>query len=114
MSTQFKHLVDRDYAIMYTFEKAGDGLPRHSHEAWDSHNIVVLTGMIALIYDGRLVETYSTGELAHVAWEKEHQVIALNDGTMVVNYFLKGQPEHYKNLPPEELEGSFNVHEFRK
>lgn len=115
MSTRFKHVLDGDrFGINYRFDLVDDGLPRHKHEDWDSHTVEVHEGAVMIVYCGGAQWDALLPGTHRIAWDLQHQIIALHDKTEITNWWVNGQPEHYKNLPPEELEGSFDVHTFRK
>lgn len=111
MSTHFKHYKSGDiFGIIYTFDKAGEGIYMHSHKQNLLHNTVVLRGSI-LMYgpNGENSIVIRAGQIHDFDSSLPHEIAALEDDTTLINICLHGQPEGYDNLPPEELEGELEM-----
>lgn len=107
--TFFEHYKSGNlFGIEYTFEKPGDRLPSHTHVAVDSHNVVVLSGSISLRSDDD-TWTFHAGSVVDFPWQERHEIVGLEPGTTILNFFLNGQPEEYKSLSAEHLTGSFDI-----
>lgn len=94
--------------MRYVFEKAGDGLPKHSHEADTAHNVVVLFGSVSVNVEGEASKIVSQGHVCDFDWSKPHYIVALEPGTLILNLLLSGMPEAYKD-PDVELTGVYDV-----
>jgi hypothetical protein len=112
MSTHFKHYKSgKIFGIIYSFDKAGDGIRMHMHPTEDmEHNTVVLNGSI-LLYgpNGSFQRLVKTGQILDFDSTLPHEIAALEDGTVIINTFLQGQPEGYDELPPHELQGTLEM-----
>lgn len=70
--------------IVYTFEKAGDVLPMHTHTEGDAHITIVARGKIRA--HGNEWETeYSAGAVIDFPSEQSHEFVALEDNSRIVN-----------------------------
>jgi hypothetical protein len=82
----------------------------HLHDEDMLHNVTVLHGSV-LFYgpNGQGRTKLITGQIFDFDGSEPHEIAALEDGTVIFNCFLNGQPEGYANLPPEELEGRLDI-----
>jgi quercetin dioxygenase-like cupin family protein len=98
-------VVGPRYAIVYLFGKRGEGLPMHRHDPEAEHDVMCLAGRV-LVY-GPSIERRVLEPGATYVFDSsiEHEVVALDDMTSVVNTFKYGMPQGYDLLPPEELAG---------
>lgn len=70
--------------VVYTFEKAGDVLPMHTHTEGDAHITIVARGKIKA--HGNEWETeYSAGAVIDFPSNQSHEFIALEDNSRIVN-----------------------------
>ena len=74
------------------------------------HNTIVLHGSI-LLYgpNGDFKVLVRAGQIFDFDSSEPHEIAALQDGTVIINTFLKGQPEGYGDLPNEELSGKVDM-----
>ena len=70
--------------VVYTFEKAGDVLPMHSHEDGDAHITVVARGKIKAHGNAWEAE-YSAGAVIDFPANQSHEFMALEDNSRIVN-----------------------------
>ena len=74
--------------VMYTFEKAGDVLPKHNHTENDVHITIVARGSIkAYSHDWELVAT--TGQMLNFLPGEPHELMALEDNSRIFNIVKK-------------------------
>lgn len=92
------------YGILYTFERAGEALPEHAHDASTAHNIIVLQGQLNLVFGDDDFRTMNAGEVVDFDWTRRHRIIA-STAAVILNLFLNGTPEGCDSLPAHELEG---------
>jgi len=109
-------LPDGRYGILYRFPVAGAGLPMHSHVGETEvlrHDIWCTAGQVQVhLPEGRAV-VLSPGQ-ALVDGEDfdgrlPHEIVALVDGSHVLNVMKYGRPEGYEKLPRSELDGSVEL-----
>ena len=73
---------------MYTFEKAGDVLPKHNHTDNDAHITIVARGRLkAYSHDWALEAT--AGQLLNFEAGQPHELLALEDNTRIFNIVKK-------------------------
>lgn len=83
------------------FEKAGDRIPRHSHQWAMQHSVIVLRGAVEVTGHGWL----QAGDVAHIEDDREHSVIALSDNTRTLHLLLHGPGQFTQvdgHVDPEE------------
>lgn len=97
------------FGFYYLFENTGDGLRKHSHSAKAAHNIIVLSGQVVLSVTGEPNKTFKEGSVVDFDWAREHQFIALQPGTLVLNLMLFGMPEEYTELSDADFRGTFDI-----
>jgi quercetin dioxygenase-like cupin family protein len=74
---------------MYTFEQAGDILPKHNHTENDAHITIVARGSLrAYSHDWELIAT--AGQMLNFRPNEPHEFVALEDNTRVFNIVKKG------------------------
>jgi hypothetical protein len=91
--------------ILYAFDKRGEGLMAHTHEADTAHDILVMKGAVKVLGDlptAILVE----GDHHTFDWRVSHEVLALEDNTIIFNRFLNGIPVPFRDLPMDRRVGS--------
>jgi hypothetical protein len=100
MSTHVQ-LIDLAYlkGIVYAFDEAGEGLKMHDHPPDAAHDVNVVSGS-CIIYGDVPEKVLRKGESLRFDWSKPHEIVALEDHTVLFNAFLNGIPEQYKVLPP--------------
>jgi hypothetical protein len=111
MSTNFVHYKSGDiFGIIYTFDKAGEGIRMHMHDEDHEHNTTVLKGSI-LLYgpNGDFKRTVVAGQIFDFDSSLPHEIAALEDNTIIINTFLHGMPEYYADLTPEEKQGILDL-----
>jgi quercetin dioxygenase-like cupin family protein len=83
---------------MYTFEKAGDILPKHNHDVHDVHITIVARGRVKVYsHDWELVAV--AGQMLNFRPEEPHEFMALEDDTRIFN-LTKYYPETgYSTMP---------------
>lgn len=98
--------VDSEYGTHYVFDRAGDGIPMHSHvnkPMW--HFTRCIKGSVR-VYGDELDTTLTEGQSAFFKPWRMHEILALEDGSEVVNVFNNGKPADYEGMTPESLSGS--------
>jgi quercetin dioxygenase-like cupin family protein len=95
------------FGIYYTFDRPGDGIPRHDHGTALAHNIVVLSGSVLFI--GQVEVALRAGSVFDFDWTLPHSIKALEDNTRVLHLFLHGMPKDYETFPPSERKGKFDA-----
>lgn len=93
--------------FFYLFDKAGEGLMGHTHDESSAHDVQVMRGKV-VIYGDMPAVVLGVGDPFSFDWRKHHEIIALEDGTLIFNRLLNGAPEVAKTLPPERLRGSMD------
>ena len=85
MSLQTKPLSAGKIAgVVYTFPKAGDVLPMHTHTEGDAHITIVARGKIKAHGNGWETE-YSAGAVIDFPVNQSHEFVALEDNSRIVN-----------------------------
>lgn len=112
MNTQFRHAPRaHGYGIVYLFKRRGGGLPMHDHtdDPALEHDVMCLAGAV-LVY-GPQVERCILRGGDHFVFDSRlaHEIVALEDGSAVLNSFKHGMPAGYDSLPEHELEGSIDL-----
>jgi quercetin dioxygenase-like cupin family protein len=69
---------------VYTFEKAGDVLPMHTHTEGDAHITIVARGKIRA-HGNEWEAEYSAGAVIDFPSDQSHEFVALEDNSRVVN-----------------------------
>lgn len=69
---------------IYTFEKAGDVLPMHTHNDVTAHITIVARGRIKAHGNGWSAE-YGAGSVIDFPANQSHEFIALEDNSRIVN-----------------------------
>jgi len=73
---------------MYTFEKAGDVLPKHNHTESDVHITIIARGSVkAYSHDWELKA--SAGQMLNFRPGEPHELMALEDNTRIFNIVKK-------------------------
>ncbi len=73
---------------MYTFEKAGDVLPKHNHAENDVHITIVARGSLkAYSHDWELEAV--AGQMLNFRPGEPHELMALEDDTRIFNIIKK-------------------------
>jgi hypothetical protein len=87
--------------LLYLFDKAGEGLGGHTHDEKSAHDVQVMRGKV-VIYGDMPAVVLGVGEPFSFDWRRHHEIIALEDGTLIFNRLLNGVPEVARNLSPEK------------
>ena len=69
---------------VYTFEKAGDALPMHTHVDGNAHITIVARGAIKA-HGNEWEAEYSAGAVIDFPTNQSHEFIALEDNSRIVN-----------------------------
>lgn len=69
---------------VYTFEKAGDVLPMHTHVEGGAHITIVARGSVRAHGNNWSAE-YSAGSVIDFPSDQSHEFIALEDNSRIVN-----------------------------
>jgi len=69
---------------VYTFEKAGDTLPMHTHTDGNSHITIVARGKIKA-HGNEWEAEYCAGTVINFPTNQSHEFIALEDNSRIVN-----------------------------
>jgi len=69
---------------VYTFEKAGDMLPMHTHQEGNAHITIVARGKIKAHGNDWSAE-YGEGTVIDFPSDQSHEFIALEDNSRIVN-----------------------------
>lgn len=73
---------------MYTFERAGDVLPKHVHDESTDHITIVARGRVkAMSHDWS--QTAIAGQLINFRVGEPHEIVALDDNTRIFNILKK-------------------------
>jgi len=90
--------VDGLEGLLYAFDKRGEGLMMHKHEADTAHDVMVMAGSIKVA--GTVpTEILVEGDFLKLHWYLDHEIVALEDNTVIFNKFLNGIPTPFRNLP---------------
>lgn len=103
-------LHDDRFAILYRFDKRGEGIPMHSHERVLEHDVSCTRGRV--VVHGESLEApieLHAGERLLFDSSLPHEIVALEDRSSVLNEFTYGQPMDYAALPAEELDTSVTL-----
>jgi len=93
--------------ILYAFDKRGEGLMAHVHEEDTAHDILVMKGAVRVSGDMPSVVLVE-GEHHALDWSALHEVLALENNTVIFNRFLYGVPAPFRNLPMDRRTGSMD------
>lgn len=90
MLTSRSVVIDgKSFGAVYTFEKAGDIFPVHTHTEETNHITVLLFGSIRASghekYEGKIYEAKSGGTIINWTAGEPHGFEALVDGTTIMN-----------------------------
>lgn len=69
---------------VYTFEKAGDMLPMHTHTGGNAHITIVARGKIKA-HGNKWSAEYSAGAVIDFPTDQSHEFIALENDSRIVN-----------------------------
>jgi hypothetical protein len=107
MSTHFKPAYHGErFGLKYVFDHAGEGIRMHAHTVPDNeHSTLVLKGAVTVYGPDYDVQVEEGDELFYDS-TKLHEIVALIDGTEIVNIYLRGKPECLHRCSDEELSGS--------
>jgi quercetin dioxygenase-like cupin family protein len=70
--------------IVYTFEKAGDTLPMHTHQEGNAHITIVARGKVKA-HGNNWEAEYRSGAVIDFPPDQSHEFIALEDNSRIVN-----------------------------
>ena len=106
MTTHIELFMDGDVeGLLYAFDRAGEGLGMHDHQEADAHEITVLKGKV-VVYGDLPTTVIPTDMTFRFDWSRQHEVVAIEDGTVIFNRFVNGIPAMYRNIPPDKRRGS--------
>jgi len=69
---------------IYTFEKAGDMLPMHTHQEGDAHITIVARGKVKA-HGNEWSAEYGAGSVIDFPADQSHEFVALEDNSRIVN-----------------------------
>ena len=69
---------------VYTFERAGDVLPMHTHSEGNAHITIVARGKVKA-HGNEWQAEYSAGAVIDFPVDQSHEFIALEDDSRIVN-----------------------------
>ncbi len=95
------------YGMSYHFPKKGDGLPMHTHEEHQKHNVMVTKGSFE-IYGPEKTWYFvlNSGDIFDLLDEHHpHEIVALEDDSIFVGMFVNGKPEG-EDIPEDERQGT--------
>jgi len=69
---------------VYTFEKAGDTLPMHTHQEGNAHITIVARGKVKA-HGNEWSADYGAGAVIDFPSDQSHEFIALEDNSRIVN-----------------------------
>jgi hypothetical protein len=78
----------------------------HQHDSTSAHDVQVIQGSI-IIYGEVPDCVIRVGFPYKFDWTKNHQIVALEDNTVIVNRFINKIPNEYRNLPADKRRGVF-------
>lgn len=89
------------YGLFYDFPERGDGIPMHTHEDDQKHNIIVLRGSVEVYGPYKeWTRTLHAGDVLDMTDDMHpHEIAALEPHTATLGLFIHGKPA---NLPPLE------------
>lgn len=97
------------FGMRYDYEH-GDCLPAHVHDRANEHNVIVLTGMVAVELPDGQKKYASHGDIVDFDGSKRHTIRCLSRYATTLNMWLYGIPEGYDALPATEHEGIIECH----
>jgi len=107
MATHFKPWEGEGrYGTRYRFDKAGEGIAMHAHtlpELW--HSVLCIAGTVEIYGDGIDAAITAGQEVAFPSF-RQHEIVALEDDTEIVNVLIAGRPEGYAGLEAPGMSGS--------
>lgn len=89
------------FGMRYLFDKIGEGLALHKHSSQHEHNVLVLKGTIFVRgkdMSGLVVKAPAIIDIL----PDEHELVAMEDSTELLNLYKYGKPPEYDNLPEAE------------
>ena len=97
------------YGLMYTFPTRGDGIAMHDHEESQKHNTMVMKGSIQIYGpEKKWCHVLKAGDIFDLEGEHHpHEVVALEDDTMIMGMFIHGKPED-GYVKPKYRQGTIN------
>lgn len=76
--------VGKLIGMVYTFEKAGDTLPMHTHAEGNAHITIVARGRVKA-HGNEWSAEYGTGSVVDFPSNQSHEFVALEDDSRIVN-----------------------------
>lgn len=97
------------YGLRYTFPKAGDGIPMHTHVEAQKHNVMCVKGRVAIYGPGQQwYFVLQEGQVMDLLDKHHpHEIEALTDGAVIYGMFIHGKPEG-ECLPADERSGTIH------
>jgi quercetin dioxygenase-like cupin family protein len=98
------------YGMVYTFPQPGDGIPMHTHEEEQKHNVVVMRGSLEVYGPDRSwVQVVKAGEIFDLEdHHHPHEICALEPDTVSMGLFIHGKPEGDQHLAEEDKVGTID------
>lgn len=108
MTHQFPWRHGELFGFRYVFEAAGDGLPEHTHTPELEHDVCVMRGRVAIIFEDIDVEVLEARDRLTFNSARVHRIIALTPAE-IINKIHKGLPFEYAVLTDAELSGEIEA-----
>lgn len=94
------------FGLRYLFDNRGEGLEFHSHPVSQEHNVILLKGSLRVRGMGEdgvasVGVPISAPSIIDIL-PATHELVALEDGTEILNLYKYGKPPEYDNLPDSE------------
>lgn len=94
------------FGMRYLFDEIGDGLEFHKHLPAHEHSVIVLRGLLRIrgrnedggISPGIMVKAPAIIDIL----PDEHELVAMESRTEILNLYKYGKPPEYDNLPESE------------
>jgi hypothetical protein len=117
VATHFTHLLPGKLengqlrlAVLYRFDRAGDGIPEHAHPEEMTHDVRCTRGSV-MVYGPTMIWCHllKAGDRLEFDSKQPHEIQAAEDNSSVVNEYYHGIPSNYGALPENEKDGSVTL-----
>jgi hypothetical protein len=96
----YYHHEENPFRCYYDFEECGDTITTHSHPVSRFHDVFVISGSVRV--NDKILKA---GERYVPDNALPHEIVALTPFAAIVNRYLNGKPDDYKDIPLEKLSG---------
>lgn len=95
------------FGMRYVFDERGEGLAMHRHPPAHEHTVIVLKGVIQIRGVNEADGSISGGILVQAPClvdilPEQHELVAVEPGTELLNLYKNGKPSEYEGLPESE------------